>query len=63
MEFGIRCSKLGSELFPYDVKYAIQDAKNYELKGVIDLLSSLKNQKVFIWTGYQDEYLSSSEIY
>jgi len=40
------------------VNAAIQDAKRYDEEGMIDPLTSLRQQKIFIWTGILDEYLS-----
>ena len=57
IEFGIRCSKSGYQLIPYSVNSAIGDARRYESEGLVDPLSSLDKQKVFIWTGSLDEYL------
>ncbi|CAL8079179.1 unnamed protein product [Orchesella dallaii] len=57
IDFGIRCSKTGLEIFPYNVKYSIADAKDYEQKGLIDPLLNVADQRIFIWTGDLDIYI------
>ncbi|XP_021958453.2 uncharacterized protein LOC110854330 isoform X2 [Folsomia candida] len=57
VEFGLRCSKLGMGVFPYDFRLSIGDARRYEWMRLIDPLVNLRGQRIFVWIGELDEYV------
>jgi len=57
IQFGLRCSKIGKGVFPYDVQYSIEDAERYAIDGLIDPLENMRDDNVFVWIGTLDEYI------
>jgi hypothetical protein len=52
---------MGLGIFPYPLKMAVGDARRYEGKGLIDSLSNLSQQRLFVWIGTQDEFIPTGQ--